>query len=77
MISPGPGHRPSDTIVRPTIRPERWDGRDAMQSALDAGAVVVADWPTLFRDVLEVGRGNRMVRQEHLNGRDARFRLAP
>ena len=46
-----------------------------MQRALDAGAVIVAELTDVVGDVLQVGRGNRVVREQHLAPGHARLRL--
>ena len=50
--------------------------RNAMQRALDSGAVVVAELADVVGHVIEVGRRDRMVRQQHLATGDAGFGLA-
>ena len=48
-----------------------------MERTLDAGPVVVAELTYVVGHMLQVGRRDRMVGQQHLAPGNARFRLAP
>src|SRR5205823_2979308 len=50
---------------------------DAVERTLDAGPVVVAELTYVVGHMLQVGRRDRMVGQQHLAPGNARFRLAP
>ena len=47
-----------------------------MQGALDAGAVVISELADIVGHVLEIGRGNRMIREQNLATGYPRRRLA-
>ena len=64
--------------VRPTTLPARLRmARDAVQGALDAGAVVVAEGADALDDVVDVGLDDLPVEEHLLAVREARLRAAP
>src|SRR5205085_421670 len=52
------------------------NGRDAVQRALDAGAIVVAERADALHDVVDVFLGHRVGRQQHLAPGQSRLGLA-
>ena len=53
------------------------DGADAMQGALDAGAVVAAEGADVLDDVVDIGLDDLPVEEHLLAVREARLRTAP
>src|SRR5439155_7572669 len=73
----GAGDRPADTHRQANDSARAVaNGGDAMQRAFDAGPIVVAKLTDVVGHVVEVGRRDRMVRQQDLATWDARLWLA-
>ena len=73
----GPGHRPADAAGEAHDGPGAVaDGADAMQGALDPGAVVIAEIADALDHVLDVGVGDRHPVEDDLAVDEARLGLA-